>query len=80
MKIKIIANTALKGVGQVREGQTFDETNANIVELRRLIAFGKAIEIPIGNAKADTDTKAKQDSLKSAISKSAPMTTSNTKI
>ena len=44
MKIKIIAATVLKGKGLVKVGDILTEQDADPVELRRLVAYKKAIE------------------------------------
>ena len=76
MKIRVTNRTVLKGKGIVEVGQEFDEKDASIVELRRLVAYKKAEEIGMTKIEVkDEQVKVTADDLKQAVKK--PMTTTN---
>ena len=70
MQIKIIKATALKGKGMVSVGELLDENDADPVELKRLVAYGKAEFADIKpTPKAQKTEKPNEDGPKINISK-----------
>lgn len=78
MKIQITSNTALRGLGQVKIGEVYTEKDADPIELKRLIAFGKAIEVidaPVKDKNAKPSAEDIQANIMKAKTEGAGLTT-----
>ncbi len=64
MRIVMIEKSVLKGVGPVNKGKVLTDKDADVIELRRLVAYGKAIE----SDDAVTDAKPTADEIKQDVS------------
>lgn len=75
MQIQITKGTVLKGKGFVKPGDVLTEKDADPVELKRLIAYGKAVLVNAikdeSKPKADKEDKPKVDFNKGLNTKSA---------